>query len=129
MIIGVAFLLISVLAVDISSQKVMAVDLAEESNGCYTSEVFHLPISISNATIDISVLMDSFLRLTLELRVGNNSISFHLTDLSITGHLEYNILEFFARITSKDISLTLYVDTDGIIQGIPRVFITYYGFF
>jgi hypothetical protein len=120
---------ILILTVWVSTPKVMAIDLNEESNGYYTSEICHLPVSIQNATLDISVLMDTFLRLTLELKVGNCSLCFHLNDLSITGHFQYNIFEFFGKITSRDIALALYVDTDGIIQGTPRAFITYYGLF
>ena len=107
--------------------KVMAVDLYAEQDGVYTSEVFHLPVRISNAELDISLLMSTFLRATLELRAGENYIQFHLNDLSISGHLEYDIFELFTRVTSADVALTLYIDTDGIVQGVPRVAITYYG--
>ena len=107
--------------------KVMAVDLHPEQDNVYTSEVFHLPVRISNAELDISLLMSTFFRATLELRAGENYIQFHLNDLSVSGHFEYDIFELFARVTSADVTLTLYIDTDGIIQGAPRVAITYYG--
>lgn len=108
--------------------KVMAVDLHPTSKGVYTSEVFYVPIRICNATLDISLLMDTFFRATLELRAGEDYIQFHLNDLSISGHFEHDIFELFARVTSRDVTLTLCVDTDGIIQGIPQVSMTYYGF-
>ena len=107
--------------------KVMAVDLYAEQDGVYTSEVFHLPVRISNAELDISLLMSTFLRATLELRAGENYIQFHLNDLSVSGHFEYDIFELFTRVTSADVALTLYIDTDGIVQGVPQVAITYYG--
>ena len=107
--------------------KVMAVDLYAEQDGVYTSEVFHLPVRISNAELDISLLMSTFLNATLELRAGENYIQFHLNDLSVSGHFEYDIFELFTRVTSADMALTLYIDTDGIVQGVPRVAITYYG--
>lgn len=107
--------------------KVMAVDLIAQQDGVYASEVFHLPVRISNAELDISLFMSTFLRATLELRAGENYIQFHLNDLSVSGHFEYDIFELFTRVTSADMALTLYIDTDGIIQGAPRVSITYYG--
>lgn len=107
--------------------KVMAIDLYAEQDGVYTSEVFHLPVRISNAELDISLLMSTFLNATLELRAGENYIQFHLNDLSVSGHFEYDIFELFTRVTSADMALTLYIDTDGIVQGVPRVAITYYG--
>lgn len=107
--------------------KVMAVDLHAEQDDVYTSKVFHLPVRICDATLDISVLMSTFLRAVLELRAGENYIRFHLNDLSVSGHFEYDILELFARVTCRDVALKLYVDTDGIIQGVPQVSITYYG--
>jgi len=107
--------------------KVMAVDLIAQQDGVYTSEVFHLPVRISNAELDISLFMSTFLKATLELRAGENYVQFHLNDLSVSGHFEYDIFELFTRVTSADVALTLYIDTDGIIQGAPRVAITYYG--
>jgi len=106
----------------------MAIEL-EGENGVYTSEIFHLPIHICNATLDISVLMDTFLRATLELRIGDNYVQFHLNDLSISGHCTYNILDIFARVTSADVMLMLHIDTDGVIQGNPKLSIVYYGLF
>ena len=108
--------------------KTMAVDLHPTSEGVYTSEVFHVPVRICNATLDISLLTDTFFRATLELRVGEDYIHFHLNDLSISGHFEHDIFELFARVTSRDVALTLFIDTDGIIQGMPQVSMTYYGF-
>jgi hypothetical protein len=126
---SISLTLILTLSVTFGLPKVMAVDLEGGENGVYTSEVFHLPIRICNASLDISVLIDTFLRATLELRTGNSYVRFNLHDLSISGHCEYNILELFAKITSTDITLKLYVDTDGIVQGNPRVSIVYYGLF
>lgn len=126
---GVALsLVLTISGVTLTVPKVMAIDL-EGENGVYTSKVFHLPIRICNATLDISVLMDTFLRATLELRVGDDYIQFHLNDLSISGHCEYNVLELFARVTSADVMLMLHIDADGIIQGNPKVSIVYYGLF
>jgi hypothetical protein len=127
--VGVALsLVLTISGVTLTVPKVMAIDL-EGENGVYTSKVFHLPIRICNATLDISVLMDTFLRATLELRVGDDYIQFHLNDLSISGHCEYNVLELFARVTSADVMLMLHIDADGIIQGNPKVSIVYYGLF
>lgn len=111
----------------IAVPKVMAVDLQSGQDGVYASEVFHVPVYISDATIDVSVLMDTYMRATLEFRSGNDYVRVHLMDLSVSGHFEYDIFELFARVTSRDVTLTLYVDTDGIIQGVPRVSIAYYG--
>lgn len=107
--------------------KVMALDLHNVEDGIYASEVFHVPVRICNATLDISLLMDTFMRACLELRVGDNNIRFHLSDLSVSGHFEYSILELFAKVTSMDVTLRLFIDTDGIITGVPSVLITYYG--
>jgi hypothetical protein len=129
LLVGVALsLVLTISGVTLTVPKVMAIDL-EGENGVYTSKVFHLPIRICNAILDISVLMDTFLRTTLELRVGDDYIQFHLNDLSLSGHCEYNVLELFARVTSADVMLMLHIDTDGIIQGNPKVSIMYYGLF
>jgi hypothetical protein len=129
LLVGVALsLVLTISGVTLTVPKVMAIDL-EGENGVYTSTVFHLPIRICNATLDISVLMDTFLRATLELRVGDDYIQFHLNDLSISGHCGYNVLELFARVTPADVMLMLHIDTDGIIQGNPKVSIVYYGLF
>lgn len=107
--------------------KTMAVDLHVEQDGVYKSKVVHLPIRIYDATLDFSLSMDTFFRATLELRAGDDYIRFHLNNLSISEHFEYDIFELFARVTSVDVALTLYIDTDGVIQGVPQVSITYYG--
>jgi len=125
---SIALTLVLTISVTFGIPKVMAVDL-EGQGGVYTSKVFHLPIHFCNASLDISVLMGTFLQATLELRAGDDYIRFNLRDLSISGHCEYNLLELFAKVTAADITLKLYVDTDGIIQGSPRVSIVYYGLF
>jgi len=107
--------------------RTMVVDLHADQEGVYRSKVFCLPVRIADATLDITLLMDTFFRATLELRAGEDYIRFQLNDLSVSGHFEYDVLELFARVTSVDVALTLYIDTDGIIQGVPRVAITYYG--
>jgi len=125
---SIALTLVLSISVTLGIPKTMAVDL-EGRDGVYTSEVFHLPIHICNASLDISVLMDTFLQATLELRSGDDYVRFNLGDLSISGHCEYNLLELFAKVTAADITLRLYVDTDGIVQGSPMVSIVYYGLF
>ena len=107
--------------------KTMAVDLYGGEGDMYTSEVFHLPVYVSDTKLDISLLMGTYLRAILEFRAGDNYIRFHLSDLSVSGHFEYDIFELFTRVTSRDVALKLYVDTDGVIQGVPQVSITYYG--
>jgi hypothetical protein len=127
--IAIVMVLSIALSVDVAVPKTMAVNLNYEQNCVFTSDVFHLPLRIYNASLDISVLTDTFLGVTLELRSGDNYVQFNLNDLSITGHLTYNIFDIFTTITSDYISLRLLVNTDGIIQGTPKVTIMYYGLY
>lgn len=121
-------IVITVCTLTFGIPKTMAVDLYDVKSNMYTSEVFHLPVYVSDAKLDISLLMSTYLRAILEFRAGDNYVQLHLSDLSLSGHFEFDILELFTTVTSRDVSLTLNVDTDGIIQGVPQVSITYYGF-
>jgi len=127
--VAVVLSLVLTLGTWMSVPKVMAVDLVEGQDGVYVSELLHLPVRIGDVTLEVSVLMNTYLQATLEFRVGEDYVRFHLDDLSVTGHYEYDILELFAKVTHKDVTLRLYIDTDGIVQGSPRVVITYYGLF
>ena len=127
---GIAIVLNVIIATSVwtfAIPRAMAVDLHADQEGVYKSKVFCLPVRIADATLDITLLMDTFFRATLELKAGDNYIRFHLNDLSISGRFEYDIFELFAKVTSVDVALTLFIDTDGIIQGVPQVLITYYG--
>jgi len=61
----------------------MVVDLHADQEGVYRSKVFCLPVRIADATLDITLLMDTFFRATLELRAGEDYIRFQLNDLSV----------------------------------------------
>lgn len=127
---GIAIVLNVIIATGVwtfAIPRTMAVDLHAAQHDVYTSKMFHVPIRISDVTLDMSLLMDTYFRATLELRAGENYIQFHLNDLSISGHFQHDIFDLFAKVTSMDVQLTLHVDTDGIIQGSPQVLITYYG--
>lgn len=126
--IGIAINLVFIITgYTLTIPKVMAVDLQGGQNGVYSSEVFHRPLQIKDATLDISVLMDTYLRVSCEIRAGEDYVRFHFSNMSISYHFQYDILEFFGSLSSRDVSLTVVVDTDGIVQGVPRVSITYYG--
>lgn len=107
--------------------KTMVVDLHGGQGAVYTSEVFYVPVHISEATLDISVLMDTYLRISCEIKAGENYVRFHLSNMSISYHFQYDILEFVGILSSRDVSFTAVVDTDGIIQGVPKISMTYYG--
>lgn len=112
---------------NVAIPKVMAVDLESSQNGVYTSEIFHLPLQVTDAELNISVVLDTYLRISCEIRAGSNFVRFHLNNVSLSYHFEFDVLEFFGSLTSRDVSLTVAVDTDGEIQGTPTALITYYG--
>jgi len=107
--------------------KTMAIELQGGTGGVYTSEVFHVPVRIKDVTLDVSVLMDTYLRVWGEIRIGEDYIRFHFNNMSISYHVQYDLLEFFGSLSTRDVSLTMVVDTDGVIQDAPSIFITYYG--
>jgi hypothetical protein len=112
-----------------NTPQVMVLDLLGGEGGVYTSKVFSIPIRIDNATLNISVLMDTYLNVYCEIRAGTDYVRFYLDNMSMSYHFQYNILQFFGSLSSSDVSLTAHIDTDGTIQGVPYVTITYYGLF
>lgn len=110
-----------------SIPRTKAIPLREDENGVYTSEIFSIPVRIKDAELDISLFMNSYLRVCCEIRVGENYVRFHFNDMSMSYHFEYDIFEFFGSLSGKDVSFTAKIETDGIIQGTPEVALTYYG--
>lgn len=111
----------------ISIPRTKAISLTESENGVYTSEIFSVPVRIKDAELDISLFMNSYLRVWCEIRVGENYVRFHIDDMSMSYHFEYDIFEFFGSLSGKDVSFTAKIETDGTIQGNPEVVLTYYG--
>lgn len=111
----------------ISIPRTMAIPLMENENGIYTSEIFRVPVRIKDAELDISLWMNSYLRVWCEIRVGENYIKFNFNEMSMDYHFEFDIFEFVGSLSDRDVSLTAKIETDGIIQEVPEVVLTYYG--
>ena len=124
--ISMAFTIVLTLSMSITP-KVMVVDLTEVEKGVYTSTIFNMPVYISEAKLEFSVLLDTYCRVTLEIRAGQDYLRFHLNEAKVSYHFSYEILDFFGSLTSRDVSLKVKIDTDGVIEEVPHIAITYYG--
>jgi len=126
-VLSLALTISSSIGISLAIPKVWAEDLTGD-NGVYESSLSSVPVRIADATLNVSVLQQSYCKVILEVRCGEQVLRFHLSEMKITYHFTYDIFEFIGSLTSRDISLRVIIDTDGIIPKVPHVEIVYYGF-
>jgi len=124
----VSYMLFSTTFSNIVPEKTMAIPLyamgSEER--VYTSEIFHVPLFIKNVRVDVSVKMNSYLLIWVELKVGPQRLNFTLNDMSVGYHLEKDRIQLDGKISEQAVSVKATIDTDGIITGRPQMILTFY---
>lgn len=113
---------------NVATEETMVIPLQGGENGVYTTEIFHVPLFISDVKIDVSVKMNTYLRVWCELRIGNQLITFNLNDMSMSYHIEHGRVQLDGKISKQAVSFKVKIDTDGIIEGVPKVVLTFYSF-
>jgi len=109
------------------AEETMTIPLLGGENNVYTTEFAHVPLTISGVRVDVSVKGNSYLKIWCELRIGDNIFQFTLNDMSLSYHLEHDRVEVDGKITQGGMaSFKATIDTDGIIEGVPKLVLAYY---
>jgi len=111
---------------NVVTEETMIVPLQGGENGVYTTEIFHVPLFISDVKIDVSVKMNTYLWVWCELRIGNQLIAFNLNDMSVSYHIEHDIVQLDGKISEQAVSFKATIDTDGEIEEVPKLVLTFY---
>lgn len=86
---------------NVATEETMVIPLQGGENGVYTTEIFHVPLFISDVKIDVSVKMNTYLRVWCELRIGNQLITFNLNDMSMSYHIEHGRVQLDGKISKQ----------------------------
>ena len=106
--------------------QTMVVPLADIGDKVYTAEFVHVPLLIKNVKIDVSVKANSYLKIWCEIRIGENCFNFTLNDLSLSYHVENENIQLDGKVSKYGFaSFRAIIDTDGIIEGIPKLVLYY----
>ena len=108
------------------TEDTMTIPLLGGENKVYTTEIFHVPLFIKDIRVDVSVKMNSYLRIWCELRIGNQLLAFNLNDMSVSYHIEQDRVQLDGKISQQAVSAKATIDTDGIIEGTPELVLTFY---
>jgi len=111
---------------NIVTEDTMAIPLLGGENNVYTTEIFHVPLFIKDIRVDVSVKMNSYLRIWCELQIGNQLLAFNLNDMSVSYHIEQDRVQLDGKISQQAVSAKATIDTDGIIEGTPELVLTFY---
>jgi len=112
---------------NVVSAETMTVPLNSAGSNVFTAEFAHIPLLINGIAVDISVKANSYLTIWCEFRIGDHYFKFTLNDLSLEYHLEQDRIEVDGKVSKNGIGyFKATVDTDGIIEGIPKVVLSYY---
>jgi hypothetical protein len=96
------------------------------NNGAYFANLFDVPLLICGVKIDLAVKLNTFLQIICELTLGKNVFQFCLNDLSLTYHIEQKDLQLEGEVSKYGFSsFKATVNTDGIIQGVPKLVLYY----
>ena len=124
----VSLMLVSTVFSNVAHEETMTIPLyttgSEEK--AYTTEIFHVPLFIKNVRIDVSVKMNTYLLIWVELKAGPQTLTFTFNDLSLGYHLEQDRIEVDGKISERAMSLKATINTDGIIEGRPQIILTFY---
>jgi hypothetical protein len=124
----VSFMLVSTAFPNVAHEETMTVPLyaigSEER--AYATDVFYVPLFIKNVRVDVSVKMNTYLLIWVELKVGPQTLTFTLNDMSVGYHLEKDRIQVDGKISEQAMSLKATINTDGIIEGHPRIILTFY---
>lgn len=104
----------------------MVFPLAQTEGNVYTAEILNVPLFIKDIRVDVSVKANSYLWVWVEMKVGDQILEFRLNDLSVGYHLEQDRFQVDGRISQQSVSCKATIDTDGIVEGIPKLVLTFY---
>jgi len=110
----------------IITEETLVQPLQLSEGNVYTTEIFHVPLFIKNVRIDVSVKANSYLWVWVEMKVGNHILEFRLSDLSLGYHIEQDRIQVEGRISEQAVSCKATINTDGIIEGVPKLMLTFY---
>ncbi|MCW3985974.1 MAG: hypothetical protein NWE91_06165 [Candidatus Bathyarchaeota archaeon] len=112
---------------NVVSAETMNVPLNSAGSNVFTAEFAHIPLLINGIAVDISVKANSYLTIWCEFRIGDHDFKFTLNDLSLEYHLERDRIEVDGKVSKNGIGyFKATVDTDGIIEGVPKLVLSYY---
>jgi hypothetical protein len=98
----------------------------EDEKGAYTTEIFQVPLFIKDVRVDVSVKMNSYLRVWIEFRMGNQLLAFNLNDMSLSYHIEQDRVQLEGKISEQAMCVEAKINTDGIIEGCPQIVLSFY---
>lgn len=74
----------------------------------------------------MSVKANTYLWIWCELKIGKQVLTFTLNDLSIGYHIEQDRVQVDGKISEQAVSFKANINTDGIIEGVPKLVLTFY---
>jgi len=132
-VIGAISLIFAVLLVvsgspwfDFVNEEEMIIPMLGGENNVFTTEIFHVPLFIKDIRVDVSVKMNSYLRIWCELQIGEQILAFNLNDMSVSYHIEQDRVQLDGKISQQIVNVKATIDTDGIIEGTPELVLTFY---
>lgn len=100
--------------------------LEEVTNKVFSVTLFDVPLLICDVKVDIAVKLYRFMNIICELTLGKYVLDFCLNDLSLSYHIEQGRLQLDGGVSKFGFgSFKATVDTDGIIQGVPKLIFYY----
>jgi hypothetical protein len=104
----------------------MVFTLEEVNNGVYFAKLIDVPLLICDVKVYIVVKLSTFLKIICELTLGNNIFQFCLNDMSLSYHVEQGRLQLEGEVSKFGVgSFKATVNTDGLIQGVPKLVLYY----
>lgn len=101
--------------------KEKIIPLEEVANRVYSVTLFDVPLTVCDVKVDIAAKLYQFINIVCELTLGKLVLDFCLNDLS----LSYQITQGRLQFAGDSGSFKATVDTDGWIQGVPKLIFYY----
>jgi len=106
--------------------KKVVYTLEEVNNGAYFAKLVDVPLLICGVKVDLAVKLSTFIEVVCELTLGKNVFQFCLNDLSVMFHIEEKDLQLEGEVSKYGFSsFKAIVNTDGIIEGVPKLVLYY----
>jgi hypothetical protein len=106
--------------------KETVVTLQETEDRVYYAKLFEVPLLVCGVKVDLAIKLSSYLKVICELTLGKNRLQFCLNDLSLSYSIEEGRLQLDGEVSKfGSASFKATINTDGIIQGVPKLVLYY----
>jgi len=106
--------------------KEVVFTLQEMDNDVYFAKLVDVPLLVCSGRVDFAVILSSYFEIICELRLGKAVFQFNLNKMSLDFYIEQGKLQLDGEVSKFGFaSFKATVNTDGIIQGVPKLVLYY----